>query len=465
VAPVRLGLGYPPPRVNAAAQPLRRRPAEPVIRPAPALLAASIAALLAVAMAYALYRYPPTLQVVAAGSLGLGGMLALALARYEAAVALGILLLGVVRIEPAPSDGVFAMVMAVALVTGRFDIRRVPLTAFALVGVLLALNLISAVEAIDPAAAGRYFVITLYLAIFSIWFTGYLTSVRRARLVVLAYVLGAVVVAVPSTLALFVPIPGGEALLTIDGFRAQGLFKDPNVYGPFLVPPALFVLEELLSPRLLRFGRLTKSLMFMALVLGVLFSYSRAAWVNLVVAVAVMLIVMALRRGGGRRAAVILAVLTFAAVASVAAIAVTGSLGFLQERATFQSYDVARFGAQRTGIELAERYPFGIGPGQFEVVSPVATHSTYVRVLAEQGVLGLFTALALVGFTLVLASRNAVLGRDTYGIGSAALLGIWVGVVINSFVVDTLHWRHLWVVAAMVWAGAMRPVPEPAARR
>ena len=144
--------------------------------------------------------------------------------------------------------------------------------------------------------------------------------------------------------------------------------------------------------------------------------------------------------------------------AALGAIAATGSIGFLQERASLQSYDVERFGAQRTGVELAQRYPFGIGPGQFDVVSPVSTHSMYVRVLAEQGVLGLFTVLALVLVTLVLAARNAVLGRDTYGIGSAALLGIWVGLVVNSFVVDTLHWRHLWVVAAMVWAGAMRPV-------
>jgi hypothetical protein len=26
---------------------------------------------------------------------------------------------------------------------------------------------------------------------------------------------------------------------------------------------------------------------------------------------------------------------------------------------------------------------------------------------------------------------------------------------VNSFVVDTLHWRHLWVVAGMIWAGGM----------
>jgi O-antigen ligase len=442
--------------VNAAAQLLPRRRDETAMSPSSALLAAAVATLLAVGMAWTLYRYPPTPQVVAAGSLGLGGMLALALARYEAAVALGFLLLGVARIEPAPSDGVFAILMAVGLVTGRFDISRVPLTVFALVGSLIALNLISAVEALDPAVAGRYFAITLYLGVFSIWFTGYLRSERRARLVVVAIVVGAVLVAVPSTLALFAPVPSGELLLTVDGLRAQGLFKDPNVFGPFLIPPALFLLEELMRPRLLRFRTSTKALMFLALVLGVLFSYSRAAWANLVIAIGVMLVVMALRRGGGRRAALILVLVTFAAGAAVATIAVTGSLGFLQERASFQSYDVQRFGAQRTGVELAERYPFGIGPGQFDVLSPVSTHSMYVRVLAEQGVLGLFTVLALVLVTLVLAARNAVLGRDTYGIGSAALLGIWVGIVVNSFVVDTLHWRHLWVVAALVWAGAMR---------
>lgn len=419
------------------------------------MLVAALTALIAVSLALALYRYPPTLLVVLAGSLGLGSMAALALARYEAAVALGFVLLGVVRVEPAPSDGVFAMVMALALVTGRFDIKRVPLTAFALVGLLLGLNLLSTVEALDPAVAARYFTITLYLAVFTIWFTGYLHTKARARLVTVSYVIGAVVVAVPSTLALFAPIPGGELLVTSDGLRAQGLFKDPNVYGPFLIPPALILLEELIRPRLLRFRTSTKAIMFMALLVGVLFSYSRAAWVSTVVAVAVMLAVMALRRGGGRRAATILVVLALAAGLSVLMLAATSSLGFLEERASFQSYDSERFGAQRTGIALAERYPFGIGPGQFELVSEVSTHSTYVRVLAEQGLLGLVVVLSLVIFTLVLASRNAVLGRSTYGIGSAALLAIWVGLVVNSFVVDTLHWRHLWVIAGMIWAGGM----------
>ena len=49
--------------------------------------------------------------------------------------------------------------------------------------------------------------------------------------------------------------------------------------------------------------------------------------------------------------------------------------------------------------------------------------------------------------------RNVALGRDTYGIGSAPLLAAWCGLLANSFVVDTLHWRHLWLLAGLIWAG------------
>jgi ABC-type xylose transport system permease subunit len=161
----------------------------------------------------------------------------------------------------------------------------------------------------------------------------------------------------------------------------------------------------------------------------------------------------------------VLVLLFVTGLAVAGTLAVTGSVGFLEDRARFQSYDIERFGAQRTGIELAERYPVGIGPGQFEVVVPISTHSTYVRALAEQGVLGMIVIIALFLATFLFAARNAVLGRDSYGIGSAALLAAWVGLMINSFVVDTLHWRHLWFVAALIWVGAMRPRTEWAALR
>jgi O-antigen ligase len=425
---------------------------------------AAVALVVGAALALALYRVPPSLPMVVVVGVGMLGTLALAVARYEAAVALGFLIFGVVAVEPAPTDGVFAVVMAVALVTGRFDVSRVPLAAGGLLGLFVALNILSAVEAVDVEVAGRFLAITLYLAVFSVWFTSYLDSERRARTVVRAYVGPAAVFGLLSSLALFAPFPGAGAFLGVGEARAQGLFEDPNVFAPFLVPAALILLEEILNPRLLRSGRTFKWLMFLGVTAGVLFSYSRAAWANLVVSVLVLFVILALRRGGGRKAIALLLLVVVASVAAAGAIAVTGSLDFLHERAQVQAYDVERFGAQRTGIALAEQYPFGVGPGQFDVLVDVSAHSTYVRTLAEQGILGLVTLIALFIATLIFAVRNAVLGRDSHGIGSAALLAAWVGTLANSFVVDTVHWRHLWFVAALIWVGAMRPA-SPRGRR
>jgi hypothetical protein len=70
--------------------------------------------------------------------------------------------------------------------------------------------------------------------------------------------------------------------------------------------------------------------------------------------------------------------------------------------------------------------------------------------------------LALLLVTFAAAGGNVIVGRDTYGIGSAALLAAWCGILANSVFIDTLHWRHLWAVAALIWAGSRRAPPAPA---
>jgi O-antigen ligase len=174
-----------------------------------------------------------------------------------------------------------------------------------------------------------------------------------------------------------------------------------------------------------------------------------------------LLAVYSLRRRGGKPAFYLLLTLVTAVATLAFALALTHSLGFLEERARFQSYDVERFHAQRAGFGLVAQHPFGIGPGQFERLEPISAHSLYVRALAEQGVLGLAVVILIMIATLIIALRNVSAGRDTYGIGSAPLLAAWVGLVANSTFVDTLHWRHLWLVAALIWAGAMRARGAP----
>jgi O-antigen ligase len=398
---------------------------------------------------------PPPALLIAVGGIGALAVLALALARYETTVVLGVALIAVVKVEPAPADAILLVAMLVAVVTGRFDLARAPTTMVICVSALLALSAISTVEAIDRHRAYEFLAITVYLGLFVLWFSTYVDSTRRARAVLLAYVGAAVVAAALGTLALVAPIPGRATLLYHGCCRAEGFFKDPNVFGPFLIPAVVLLLEEVLAPRLLSGRRAVKLAGLAILTLGVLVSYSRAAWLNLAVAVVILLVVHAMRRGGARAALDLLLVVALLACAGAAYLSLSGSEGFLRERAGLQSYDTERFATQKAGLALAVEHPLGIGPGQFDIREPISSHNTYVRVLAEQGVLGFAALLGLLLGTLAFAVANAAAGRSTYGIGSAALLAAWCGLLANSFFIDTLHWRHLWFVAALVWAATM----------
>jgi O-antigen ligase len=427
--------------------------AAPVIR-APA--GAATVALAAGAAGLFLAQRPPSPLILAA-VVALGGGLALAAGRYEAVVGLGFLALGVVKIEPAPSDGLLTIAIGVAFAAGRPDLRRVPVSMLLALVALLGLNLLSAIGAARFGDGMRYLAITLYLAVLAVWLATWATTPRRMRLVIGAYVAGAALSAAVSVLAVIgAPIPGRTALIG-EGVRAQGLFKDPNVFGPYLVPAALILIEEALSPRLLRLRRATSMALLGTLVLGIIFAYSRAGWLNFVLGLVVMLAVLTARGSSGRRIPALFAIVLALAAVGIAAIALSGSEDLLRERARTQRYDSNRFDAQRSGLRLAETHVLGVGPGQFELDSPISAHSIYVRVMAEQGPLGLAALLVLLGGTLVLAARNAVQGRDAYGVGSAALLGAWCGLLANGAFVDTLHWRHLWLVAALVWVAATRP--------
>jgi O-antigen ligase len=430
------------------------RPASAARRRTAVLVAMAAAPVIAAVLAFILAAYPPELPLAVAAGLALVVVLALALANHEAAAALGFGLVGIVLFEPAPTDLVFFVVIAVALVTGRFRLRRVPPAVIGILGVFLALNLLSAVEIVDVAHALVFFATTVYMIVLGLWITGWVTNRRRAKLALGGYLIAAVAGCAMGLVALFVAVPGRD--LIVGEGRIVALFKDPNVFGAFVIPVALVLMEEILSPRLFRMRRAVKSLLLLLLALGVLFSYSRGAWANLAVGVTVLLTVLALRRGGGRKVVPALCLIVVAGLLVAGTVVVSGSADFLVERAQLQGYDADRFGAWVAGLQPAQRYPFGIGPGQFEQIASISAHSTYVRTFAEQGLPGLICLAALVVFTLGAALGNAVAGRDTQGVGSAALLAAWCGIIVNSFVIDTLHWRHLWIVAALIWAAWAR---------
>lgn len=72
--------------------------------------------------------------------------------------------------------------------------------------------------------------------------------------------------------------------------RARGTFKDPNVLGAYLILPALFLLQTVVTQS---FGKAFRSAIALGIVsLAVLLAFSRASWGQLVACSALMLILM-----------------------------------------------------------------------------------------------------------------------------------------------------------------------------
>jgi hypothetical protein len=79
-------------------------------------------------------------------------------------------------------------------------------------------------------------------------------------------------------------------------------------------------------------------------------------------------------------------------------------------------------------------------------------HSLYARTLAEHGVPGL-AALSLFILILLIGTCFRALQEITrpYGLSAKVVAACMAGLALNSAVIDTIHWRHFWLVLALAW--------------
>lgn len=371
----------------------------------------------------------------------------LSLERPLEAFGAAFLLLCVVDVQPAPVDAIFALLIATTVATVRTRPFIPTFVGLPLAGYVL-LTILSITNAVDLKRAISFEGITLYMVILAVWLSWAFAKREWVRIGMKMYVIGAAVSGALGPLGLYAHL---SSKLVWGGDRAAGLFKDPNVYAAFLVPAAIILLDEIGTPRVLGWRRRTEIALFAIVSLGVVVSYSRAGWLNYTLAVLTLVFVQSNRRGGLRRAARSIGILAVCALAGFAMLAATGSLSFLRDRSHLQSYDQQRFSNQDAAFGDMFRHFFGFGPGQTEILRPLSSHSTFVRAAFEQGFLGLAMLILVLVGTLVCAVRLARHTVEVNGVGTGALLGIWLGQVVNSFFIDTLHWRHLWVWAALIW--------------
>lgn len=380
---------------------------------------------------------------------------------FQALVCLAMLLEIVVFVEPAPVDAAILFCLGLCVVLGKFSLAAIgdlPLISLTVFGLA---NLISMYDPLDPDRALWYVLVTFYLIGSWFFFVGLIGRYGQpfmARLIN-TYCFAGLLSAVLGIGGYFHLLPFQDLLLT--GGRARGLFKDPNVYGPYLVPVALFALTR--SAGAVGWRSKTAFIsVFLISVAAILLCFSRACWINFGVALLVFfagqLLLPGATRQVRRRLRLAAIVVGVSAVAVALLLNIPAASDMLALRLTptgLQNYDRVRFATQSLALETAQARPLGIGPGQSEVLFNYSTHSMYLRVLSENGGIALLALLIFIGATM---ARSIALIRRAENPWlreiNVVVLATIAGHLVNSFVIDTVHWRHIWFIYSLPWVSA-----------
>jgi O-antigen ligase len=369
-------------------------------------------------------------------------------------VAVGVFLSGFVISEPAPYELFMAGLIGLWAIVGLRISRGVaPLLVLLVlfnVGGMLSLTVMK-----ELAGGPMYVAVSLFLALSAVFFAA-IVEARAARLELIfkAWVASALITSLLGILGYFHAFPGAEAFTLYD--RAKGAFQDPNVFGPFLIAPSLYLLHGLLSGRIL--AAPLKVIGVLILALGVFLSFSRAAWGLYLFCVVALVFVMLLKeRTGAFRLKILILSLSAAGLMILALIVAlqfdkVADL-FSSRTQLVQEYDgghLGRFDRHRIGFLMAMERPLGIGPMVFSTMFPEDEHNIYLKSLTTYGWLGFACYIALIGWTLSAAFKALLRDRPWQPFLMISFITL-LGHSVIGIVIDTDHWRHFYLLLGVLW--------------
>jgi hypothetical protein len=367
---------------------------------------------------------------------------------------ISVLLSSIAFVEPSPHD-LMMPVLAVACIAAGVRFERSLVLLFLLLLIWNLGGLLSLLNVPDQQRTIQYAATSLYLALAAVMYACLFADNVMPRLVVLrtAYVLTAVFVSLIGALGYFHAFPHAGDLFAPSG-RALGAFKDPNVFGPFLIWPALIVLERMMVRRV----HLLDLLAVGVILLGLLLSFSRGAWFHFAVSCAAM-IALAFVATPSRNVRLRIFTLSVIGIGLLAAfIAISLSFHsvdsmFIERFHLIQPYDVGtggRFRLQELALAALLKYPNGMGPFQFSVVHGLQQHNVYLQAFMVYGWIGGMTYIVLLGATFLVALRS-VLVPTPWQPYMICTFAAFLGEVLEGFVIDTDHWRHFFLLLGLIW--------------
>ncbi|MEO8758781.1 MAG: hypothetical protein ABI398_13640 [Devosia sp.] len=374
------------------------------------------------------------------------------------AVAFWIFSGSVVITEPSPYELSFFLVLGVSLFAGSFAFKRSTLGLLVLWAMFIPFAIIAGFQPRYTAVTDAliFQVVTIFLFFTSFWVANFVAEApqQRMRLIVGAYIAAATLSAAMGTLGYLSLVPGHD-LLTLYG-RAKALFNDPNVFGPFLILPAMYALQRLLlgTP-----GRTAIAAgIVMVIGIGVFASFSRAAWGHLIASgLGVYLLCffgIANAKEKVRMLITALLGLLMMGVAIGGLLSIPKVQALFDVRAQAQSYDEGdggRFGRQGFAFELALQNPFGIGPYEFRNLRiREEPHDSYVNVLHVYGWGGGLMFILFIG-TTIWRGVSFVARRSPNRLLLIPLVSVFIPLAVEAAIIDLDHWRHFWLVGGLIW--------------
>ncbi len=371
-------------------------------------------------------------------------------------------------IEPSPYD--FLALLAIPLwFVGGFRVHKALIPILALWAVFEAAGFLSLMPYWDEHDARLYQLQSLYLFVTTVFFTIFFSerSERRAELCLAAFTAGSIVSAIVGFMGYLDLFGLGPWLTTYEG-RVSGTFKDPNVFGSYLVLSAAYLLQMILLGTTRR--PLAAIVGLATVMLGIFVSFSRGSW-GAALGAMVLVTAAAFLTAETHRLRQRIVRMTLAA-GLLGAIVLGGMLSvpsvrdfFLQRAAVAQDYDegvTGRFGNQVRSLPMLVERPLGFGPLRFRLTFGLEPHNSYVGGFANDGWIGGFAWIAIVLVSLYVGFRQMFV-RSPYRRLAQVYVPTMVVLVIQGLQIDVDHWRQLFLCFGAVWGMEAARLRRPAA--
>ena len=307
----------------------------------------------------------------------------------------------------------------------------------------------------------------LYLYVWYVTLTHFLTRRCRIEDVATVFIAVACGVAFLTVADAHLGLFGGRFAGTK---RATGTFENPNMFGDYLVV-SFFICWAAAAAA----GRRLFYLGLPLLGLGVLSTHSNGCLVSLI----------------GGCGVTVAAYRSFWKPKQLGTVLVLGGallgiVGVFHDQ--LQQVAVQRFSGSRSEVggaalkgaserlpiwenilKLVWQNPGGIGPGNLADVEAATTgdkhsaHSEYLGMLAERGFFGLAGWFGILGALFLMLGRIRTAAAAGFRpLGVEQLYGLFGALAAHALVIELSHFRHTWIVFAIITAAAMQAVARTA---